>query len=335
MCDLSPADAGGDPVMAKGRRGTALAVILLLLPLRSVISYEIGMDIAPVASAASDCSLGEQPGTLDEDMVEDFKLTGNGWFGDGERWGEEEEEEYQITYRDLSSLTSSFYTSFIMNNDSAVGLRMNMTTGWKYTICVNLQPLNGSEERPIADVYLLQEDDFSQYEFDFDSRHNDWDGMRDEIAHSAPWLQNLILWHPFRDVHAYEKLDEVEFAVALDHEERSYSIWDDYAQPKTMFLMIESWNNIRDYDAKAQESNYSVDVTVLVEERFSLPNWTVSMVCCGGLLGIMASPFLIHRRYMKAGLVTIEAGGGDMMPHLETEAERPPAAPALTPPPNG
>nr|MCS5536269.1 hypothetical protein [Candidatus Poseidoniales archaeon] len=86
--------------MAKGRRGTTFAVILLLLPLLSVISYEIGMDIAPVASAASDCSLGEQPGTLDEDMVEDFKLTGNGWFGDGEQW-DEEGEEYQITYRDL------------------------------------------------------------------------------------------------------------------------------------------------------------------------------------------------------------------------------------------
>ena len=187
--------------MAKGRRGTTLTVILLLLPLLSVISYEIGMDIAPAASAASNCGQDEQPGALNEDMVEDFKLTGSGWFGDGERWGEEEED-YQITYRDLSSLTSSFYTSSVLNNDSAVGLRMNLTTGWKYTICVNLQPLNGSEDRPIADVYLLQEDDFSQYEFDFDSRHNDSDGMRDEIAHSAPWLQNLILWHPFRDVHS-------------------------------------------------------------------------------------------------------------------------------------
>ncbi len=315
--------------MAKGRRGTTLAAILLLLPLLSVISYEMGMDFAPVASAASDCGQGEQPGALDEDMVEDFMLTGSGWLGGGVHW-EEDEEDYQITYRDLSSLSSSFYTSFVLNNDSAVGLRMNLTTGWKYTICVNLQPLNGSENQPIADVYLLQENDFSKYEFDFDSRHDDWEGMRDDIAHSAPWLQNLILWHPFRDVHSYEKLDDVKFAVALDHEERSYSIWDDYAQPKTMFLMIESWNNIRDYDAKAQDSNYSVDVTVLVEERFSLPNWTVSMVCCGGLLGIMASPFLVHRRYMKAGLVTIEAGGGDMMPHLETSPERTPTAPDLT-----
>ena len=338
MCDLLPADVGGDPVIAKGRRGTTLAIILLLLPLLSVISYEMGVDIAPVASAASDCGQGEQPGALNEDMVEDFKLTESGWFGDGEdnpAWGERGDEEFEVTHRDLSSLTSSFYTSFVMNNDSAVGLRMNMTTGWKYTICVNLQPLNGSEDRPIADVYLLQENDFPQYEFDFDSRHNDWDGMRDEIAHSAPWLQNLILWHPFRDVHAYEKLDEVEFAVALDHEERSYSIWDDYAKPETMFLMIESWNNIRDYDAKPQEANYSVDVTVIVEERFSLPNWTVSMVCCGGLISIMASPFLVHRRYMKAGLVTTEAGGGDMMPHLETAPERPPTVPALSEPPNG
>ena len=334
MCDLSPADAGGDPVMAKGRCGTTLAVILLLLPLLSVISYEIGVDIAPTASAASDCGQGEQPGALNDDMVEDFSMENDGYImGGDDHWGEDEG--YERTRRNLDSLTSSFYTSFVLNNDSAVGLRMNLTTGWKYTICVDLQPLNGSEERPIADVYLLQEDDFSKYEFDFDSRNDDWDGMRDDLAHSAPWLQNLILWHPFRDVHSYEKLDGVEFAVALDHEERSYSIWDDYAKPKTMFLMIESWNNIRDYDAKAQESNYSVDVTVLVEERFSLPNWTVAMVCCGGLLGIMASPFLVHRRYMKAGLVTIEAGGGDLMPHLETAPERASEAPALIQPPQG
>ena len=321
--------------MVKGRRGTTLAVILLLLPLLSVISYEMGMDFSPTVSAASDCGQGEQPGALDENMVEDFKLSGDGWFGDGEEWGAEDEwsQEQDLTNRDLSSLTSSFYTSSVLNNDSAVGLRMNLTTGWKYTICVDLQPLNGSEERPIADVYLLQEDDFYQYEFDFESRHNDWDGMRDEIAHSSPWLQNLILWHPFRDVHSYEKLDSVEFAVALDNEERSSSLWDDYSKPKTMFLMIESWNNIRDYDAKAQDSNYSVDVTVIVEERFALPNWTVSMVCCGGLLGRMASPFLVHRRYMKAGLVTIEAGGGDMMPHLETAVERAPEAAALPEPP--
>ncbi len=329
-------------VFGKGRFCTTATVVLLLLPLLSVVSYEIGIDIAPPASAASDCGAGgEQPGTLDANTAEDFTMSGNGW-GDG--WGDEpderEGEEYDdygkdLTYRDLSSLTSSFYTSFVLTNDSAVGLRMNLTTGWKYTICIDLQPLNGSDDEPIADVYLLQETEYDKYAFDFDSRHNDWDGMRDEIAHSAPWLQNLILWHPFRDVHSYEKLDEVEFAVSLDHEERSYSVWDDYPTPRTMFLVIESWNNIRDYDASPQGSNYSVDVTVLVEERFSLPNWTVSMVCCGGLLGILAAPFIVHSRYMKAGLDTVEAGGGDMMPHLDTEAEKGPVAPNSAPPPGG
>ena len=326
-------------VFGKGRFCTTATVVLLLLPLLSVISYEIGIDIAPPASAASDCGAGEQPGAPDENKVEDFTMTGDGWggdeWGDEARTGEDEDFGKGLAYRDLSSLTTSFYKSFELNNDSAVGLRMNLTKGWKYTICIDLQPLNDSDDEPIADVYLLQENDFSAYEFDFDSRHNDWDGMRDEIAHSAPWLQNLILWHPFRDVHSYEKIDDVEFAVALDHEERSYSIWDDYPTPKTMFLLIESWNNIRDYDALPQGSNYSVDVTVLVEERFSLPNWTVSMVCCGGLLGILAAPFIVHSRYMKAGLDTVEVGGGDMMPHLETEAENRPSAPNSVPPPGG
>ena len=329
-------------VFGKGRFCTTATVVLLLVPLLSVISYEIGIDIAPPASAASDCGAGEQLGSLDEDKAEDFTMTGAGWAGD--EWdddastgpdGDEAFIEKELTYRDLSSLTSSFYTSFVLNNDSAVGLRMNLTTGWKYTICIDLQPLNDSDEKPIADVYLLKETEYDKYAFDFDSRHNDWDGMRDEIAHSAPWLQNLILWHPFRDVHSYEKIDDVEFAVALDHEERSYSIWDEYPTPRTMFLVIESWNNIRDYDASPQGSNYSVDVTVLVEERFSLPNWTVSMVCCGGLLGILAAPFIVHSRYMKAGLDTVEAGGGDMMPHLETEAEKRPLESNEVPPSSG
>ena len=119
-------------------------------------------------------------------------MENDGYMG-GDDWGGGDEE-YERTKRNLDSLTSSFYTSFVLNNDSAVGLRMNLTTGWKYTICVDLQPLNGSEERPIADVYLLQEDDYSKYEFDFDSRNDEWEGMRDDMAHSAPWLQNLILW---------------------------------------------------------------------------------------------------------------------------------------------
>ena len=166
-------------VFGKGRFCTTATVVLLLLPLLSVISYEIGIDIAPPASAASDCGAGEQPGAPDENKVEDFTMTGDGW--DGDEWGDDaqtgEDEDFgkELTYRDLSSLTSSFYTSFVLNNDSAVGLRMNLTTGWKYTICIDLQPLNGTDDEPLADVYLLQENDYSAYEFDFDSGISNFD----------------------------------------------------------------------------------------------------------------------------------------------------------------
>jgi len=274
---------------------------------------------------------------IDEWSVEQFNMSGSGYFGEDERWGDFDDSGPSYYVHELCPLRTTFSTSFVLNNDSAVGLRLHLTTGWKYAISVNLQPLTESDQNPpLADVYLLQEDDFSKYQFDFDSRHNEWDGMRDEIAHSSPWLQNLILWKAFRDVHSYEKLDEVDFAVALDHEERSYSIWEDDSEVKPMFLLVESWDNIRDYDAKLQNSNFSVDVTIQVEERFSLPNWTVSMVCCGGLLSILAAPFLVHHRYMKAGLEeAVEAGGGDMMPHLGTAPERAPVAPSLPSPPEG
>ena len=308
---------------------------MLLLPLLTMISYETGIQIAPDASAqqAPTCKVGM---AIDEWSIEQFNMSGNGFFEEEDQWfvGDEPSgPDYSV--QDLCPLRTSFSTSFVLYNDSAIGLRMHLTTGWKYTISVDLQPLTETDQEPIADVYLLQEDDFERYQWDFDSRHNDWGGMREDIAHSPPWLQNLILWHPFRDVHSYEKLNQVDFAVALDHEERSFSIWDNSAEVDPMFLMIESWNNIRDYDAKSQSSNFSVDLTIQVEERFSLPNWTVSMVCCGGLISILAAPFLVHHRYMKAGLEVVESGGGDMMPHLDTAPERDAAPPAQTAPPEG
>ena len=206
-----------------------------------------------------------------------------------------------------------------------------MVTGWKYSFSVDLQPLNDSEERPVADVYLLQENEFRPenfwdfgmyYTWDYTSRHSG-DEWRDDFATSSPNAQNMFLWGAFRDVHSYEKLNNVDFSVALDHpEESSCWIFDDcVGTPETMLLVIDTWDNIRVYDAGPQGANYSVDLTVEVEERVSLPNWTVKCFCCGGLIGILAAPFIIHRQYMKAGNVSLDMTTTDMMPHLETAAE--------------
>ena len=302
------------------RRLVFTTILILLLPMLIVVTDEVGVELAPLAKAEVDCSISEDDTTPAWDVTvekNDLKNTG---LGDG--FGGEKYEEMSL--ENLNRLTSSFHTSFLIENDSAVSLRMNLTTGYKYTFCVDLQPVVGepNQNDPIADVYLLQEYDYSRYTFDFDYRHNDFEGFREEIAHSPPWLQNALLWQPFRDVHAYEKIDEAEFSVALDHEEQASS-WDPWSDsevvPRTMFLIVDAWNNIRDYDQDVANRNMTADVTVMVEERFALPNWTVAVVCCGSLLAILAAPFLIHFRYMKAGAP--ETSSADLMPHLETEAE--------------
>ena len=316
------------------RLSSTVAVVMLLLPLLTAISYEVGVDIAPTASAQDPptCKVGMD---VDQWSVEEFDMTGDGYSEGDDMWfSGRTGPTYEV--EELCPLRTSFSKSFVLNNDSAVGLRMHLTTGWKYTISANIQPLEQTGEQVLADVYLIKETNWDRYMSDFDSRHYDWDGLRYDIAHSPVWLQNILLWHPYRDVHSYEKLDEVDFAVALDNVERSISIWDTSpSQPDEMFLVVDAWDNIRDYDAKPNGVNMSVDLTIQVEERFSLPNWTVSMVCCGGLLGILAAPFLVHHRYMKAGLDVVESGGGDMMPHLDTAPEKAVPAPTQPEPPQG
>ncbi|MEE2758561.1 MAG: hypothetical protein VYA86_01110 [Candidatus Thermoplasmatota archaeon] len=309
---------------------------ILMIPLLTAIGY----DIAPSVSAQQTCDELLENGIVDTSTIENFQLTGDGMNSidededDGFRDDRRTLETEGLEWNDLCPLRNSFSTSFELYNDSAVGIRMNMVTGWKYTFSVDIQPLNDSDERPLADVYLLQENEFTTrdfwdigmyYTWDYWTRHSD-SQLRDDIATSSPNAQNMFLWGSFRDAHSYEKLDKVDFSVALDHpEQESCWVFDSCqnAEPETMFLLIDSWDNIRLYDASPQGVNYSVDVSVEVEERMSLPNWTVKCFCCSGLISILAAPFIIHRQYMKAGNASLDVASTDMMPHLETEAETP------------
>ena len=71
---------------------------------------------------------------------------------------------------------------------------------------------------------------------------------------------------------------------------------------------------------RTPRGDYSVDLTVEVEERI-IAKLDREMFCCGGLISILAAPFIIHRQYMKAGNVSLDMTTTDMMPHLETAAE--------------
>ena len=322
-------------VVFRGHLNSILVVSILMIPLMTAIGYEV----APNASAQISCNQLYEDGIVDTSTVEEFQMLDDGRtnvesdeYGDNEDdWQFYNDPVTGLNWHELCPLRNSFSTSFELYNDSAVGVRINMVTGWKYSFSVDLQPLNDSEERPVADVYLLQENEFRPenfwdfgmyYTWDYTSRHSG-DEWRDDFATSSPNAQNMFLWGAFRDVHSYEKLNNVDFSVALDHpEESSCWIFDDcVGTPETMLLVIDTWDNIRVYDAGPQGANYSVDLTVEVEERVSLPNWTVKCFCCGGLIGILAAPFIIHRQYMKAGNVSLDMTTTDMMPHLETAAE--------------
>ena len=68
--------------------------------------------------------------------------------------------------------------------------------------------------------------------------------------------------------------------------------------------------------------NFTINITIMTEERISLPNYTVSLVCCGLFSLLVAAPVILHSRFQSAGVDSSGAQGVDMMPMLETEATK-------------
>ena len=98
---------------------TTLAVSMLMLPLLSVISYEMGFEFSPNASAAINCSGNSDTIVTNPEevfLIEDFELSNNGFFGEDEAWGErtEDNDRNVIKYDELCPLSTSFSTSFVL-----------------------------------------------------------------------------------------------------------------------------------------------------------------------------------------------------------------------------
>ncbi len=311
-----------DARMRFGRRQrlTLSIVALVLVPILASALDAFGIDVIPEAEAATGCKLSGPSNPDWGRSVIANNLTDDSGFG---IFGEPEWDDRFIDENKLRPLTFSFHTSLNLENDSAIGLQINMTTDYRYTFCITLHPEANSPHAnpPLADVYLLQQLDYTSYRNDYNSRNDD-SGAREWLASMPVYWQGAILWHPYRDVHAYEGQDEFTFATSLDHEETE-SGWFGDDSPRWMYLMIDGYDNIRDYDTPAPNRNFTAEITVMVEERFALPNFTVSMVCCGTLIGMLAAPFILHSRYMKAGLAN-QSETADLMISLEQAPENPP-----------
>ena len=225
----------------------------------------------------------------------------------------------------LGSLTEEddFHVTQSLDNDSATGLRLNLSVGQKYTFCITAQNVNNETilGKGEVDIYLMTKDDWERYEWDYSERHQDWRQLFSDIP--PEWRSTVdayTFWMPFRDIHAYEKVSEQQFSVALDHNEiETGDIWDNDKRNRirydSFYLVIDAWDNGRESDAAPSGNEVSVDISVVIDSRVSLWNWTVSLVCGGMLLGIAAIPVIINMRYKKKGM---EDSSVDLMPSLET-----------------
>jgi hypothetical protein len=114
-------------------------------------------------------------------------------------------------------------------------------------------------------------------------------------------------WTTYRDVHAYEAVEEVSFSLSLDKTEVSRSlfngeVWEDF------YLVVDTWDNGHGKDAMSPESAVYADVAAVATPRsFVMPPASVALVLIVLLGGMVAVPAIIQHRYAMAGLDSVES----------------------------
>ena len=319
------------------RKNLSLMLSLLIItPI--VLSLPSVFSISEV-EAASNCTYDSQQAGKWHQEVSSFNLTGSSDDGgdvsiDEERGFQEDSGTFWLgqfgdniyNNSQLKALRTDFHASFEVGNDTASGLRLNLTSGYRYTFCVVTHSENSSNylEAPMVDFYLIKKYDWGIYRQDYSMRV--WED-RDMLNMIPPEWRDISSWMPYRDIHAYEGEKATDFAVSLDHDEVSGGLFG-LAEEETqwMYLIVDGWDNMRDSDTPAPHRNFSVDITIMTEDRFTLPNYTVALFCGGLFVMLIAAPIIMHSRYQRAGVGPGSEGhqGVDLMPMLETEATKPP-----------
>ncbi len=289
------------------RRKARVAVALnvsLLMPMLAVL---VAVIAAPVASAAGSCDVpaSNPPGMTQyyhEHSVED------GGFWD---WG---------STTDLRPLRDDFSVDMTIYNDSANAISMELIPGYQYTFCIIMSPdpVNEPEMGAIGDVYLMTDINWDRYSMSYDNRgRGDLESIVEEIP--VEW-RDLMIWLPYRDVHAYEGVSDHTFSVAIDSFGSAWSSvgWFDSSETQ-YFLVIDGWDNERFSDRGAAGGTINVEVLVDVEERTTLPNFIAYILISALPIACIIGPLIIHSRYMKMGLSNKDESR--QMPYLDDESD--------------
>ena len=228
------------------------------------------------------------------------------------------EEDWMVNWRypqALSPLRTSMQATMAVGNDSVGAYRFNLSAEHRMTFCVTFYgglDEDGNRLPVEADVYLMTTTQYQRYEQAYSNAHHPygwWDEFDTLLADRAPELRRYdpMGWTTYRDVHAYEAVEEVSFSLSLDKAEVSRSlfsgeVWEDF------YLVIDTWDNGHGGDATAPESAVYADVAAVATPRsFVMPPASVALVLIVLLGGMVAVPAVVQHRYSNAGLSEVES----------------------------
>ena len=228
------------------------------------------------------------------------------------------EEDWMVDWRypqPLVPLRSSMYATMAVGNDSVGAYRFNLSAEHRMTFCVTLYgdlDEDGNRLPVEADVYLFATSEYQRYEQAYNDAHSPygwWDDIEMLLEDRAPELRRYdpMGWTTYRDVHAYEAVEEVSFSLSLDKTEVSRSlfngeVWEDF------YLVVDTWDNGHGRDAVSPESAVYADVAAVATPRsFVMPPASVALVLIVLLGGMVAVPAIIQHRYSMAGLDAVES----------------------------
>ncbi|MBT60273.1 MAG: hypothetical protein CMA63_01805 [Euryarchaeota archaeon] len=329
--------------------------LTLLLPMLLVI---LSSPIAPTAQAADACAGSTTPVQWNETVqrISHVPFHSNSWWGMWEDMEYEDDEKdtssggsttpdadgsdelndalhpeepwmYERTWPlpQLEPLEENLYTTMLIGNDSVGALRVNLSADYRTTVCIKLQdmdlnPVNG-------DVYLFTTEEYDSYAESYSNSHNQnqwgFEELEESLSEIPPeWRRfNFLGWKSYRDSHQYEDTSEVNFALNLDQPEVYSSFfsgndWQDF------YIVVDMWDNVHDNDAEPVNAITAADVTIVTTERsLILPPYTVALVFLVAFISVLAIPFVMNARYMKAGLET--EAPQNIVPSLETAPQVP------------
>jgi len=295
-----PSEQGGVSLTRVSNK--AFASIINVSFIAPSILLMVAILSSPSVVAANSCEVSAINPQGVEDYVEEHSVE-NFWDFD--------------TGDNLRSLNLDVYWETTVENDSASALKMELVPGYRYTFCIKMTP--NSEDtplEPVGDVYLMTGGDWDRYGFDYELR------MEGELFEDdflpVEW-RDTVDWLPFRDSHAYERVSEEEFSVAIDS---SGSVWSGSLGSENIeyFLVIDGWDNGRHTDNKAAGGAIDVEVLIDVEERINIPKFTATMLVASMPLACLIVPFVLHSKYMQEGKEEMPTEEREL-PYLDSEGK--------------